>query len=292
MRRTAVDHLGRPDHHSDRAAGLGGHCVLRDVTAVASTGYLASTSTDVGPQNATSQVDARPASHSRLPRQPPPERSPPPSPPRRARRRVVHSVACTNLGMTNNCVTQSSNTSGTQITGLMAGTPYYVTITANPPPATYLQRPMWGVRPRRRFSFDAHQRLPVRGHHRGIIDSHVLGAIKRPWWSGVHVTGLYQLRYVGGLRWPGVSCDRWPDHRPHGWHAVLRHGDGDCVKRLSGLSGVRRRRSDYVDRSTHASDQRLPGLRHGLGLDQGDLQRSSKPRAVRPTRHTPAPTPA
>jgi hypothetical protein len=41
--------------------------------------------------------------------------------------------ACTNSGMTTGCVTQNSYTSGAQLTGLTAGTNYYVTITANPP---------------------------------------------------------------------------------------------------------------------------------------------------------------
>ena len=40
-------------------------------------------------------------------------------------------TACTNAGMTTGCVTQSSYASGAQLTGLTAGTSYWVTITAN-----------------------------------------------------------------------------------------------------------------------------------------------------------------
>ena len=40
-------------------------------------------------------------------------------------------TACTNVGMTTGCVTQSAFTSGSQITGLSAGTNYYATVTAN-----------------------------------------------------------------------------------------------------------------------------------------------------------------
>jgi predicted secreted protein len=41
--------------------------------------------------------------------------------------------ACTNAGMTSGCVTQTGYTSGAQITGLTPGSGYYVQITANPP---------------------------------------------------------------------------------------------------------------------------------------------------------------
>ena len=40
-------------------------------------------------------------------------------------------IACTNSGMTTGCVTSASFTSGAQVTGLSAGTSYYVTVTAN-----------------------------------------------------------------------------------------------------------------------------------------------------------------
>jgi len=103
------------------------------VTAVASTGYLASTSPYVGPQHATSQVNAPtnltvassttttgaitatftgssgvgPSSYT--------------------------ATACTDSGMSVGCTTHTGYTSGAQITGLTSGTNYYVTITANPP---------------------------------------------------------------------------------------------------------------------------------------------------------------
>jgi trimeric autotransporter adhesin len=113
--------------------GSAGTAYYVTITAVASPGYLASTSTEVGPQGATSQVNAptvvttasstttagaitatftastgvAPSSYS--------------------------ATACTNVGMTTGCVTQNGYTSGSQFTGLVAGTSYYVTITANPP---------------------------------------------------------------------------------------------------------------------------------------------------------------
>ena len=103
------------------------------ITAVASTGYLVSTSTEVGPHNDTSQVNAptnvttaastttagainiaftastgtAPSSYS--------------------------ATACTDSAMSTNCIGPSAITSGGQITGLTAGTSYYITVTANPP---------------------------------------------------------------------------------------------------------------------------------------------------------------
>ncbi|HUD69351.1 MAG TPA: hypothetical protein VMQ40_03835, partial [Acidimicrobiales bacterium] len=46
-------------------------------------------------------------------------------------------IACTNAGMTTGCVTKTSYTSGAQLTGLTAGTGYYVTITAVSASAAY-----------------------------------------------------------------------------------------------------------------------------------------------------------
>jgi hypothetical protein len=103
------------------------------VTAVASTGYLASTSIVAGQQAATSQVNAPTgvtvasstttagaitatftASSGTAPSS-------------------YTALACTDPGMSAYCVGPTSITSGSQITGLVSGTPYYVTITANPP---------------------------------------------------------------------------------------------------------------------------------------------------------------
>ncbi|MGB8178612.1 MAG: hypothetical protein WCF63_00405, partial [Acidimicrobiales bacterium] len=42
-------------------------------------------------------------------------------------------VACTNTQMSNGCVTDTGYVSGTQFTGLVSGTNYYVQITANGP---------------------------------------------------------------------------------------------------------------------------------------------------------------
>jgi hypothetical protein len=108
------------------------------ITATASTGYLASTSTVSSSQNATSQVNAptgftaasstttsgavtaiytnstgtAPASYT--------------------------AKACTNTSMTTGCVSVTSYTSGSQITGLTAGTNYYLTITAVAPSSAYV----------------------------------------------------------------------------------------------------------------------------------------------------------
>ncbi len=108
------------------------------VTATASTGYLASTSTVAAPQADTSQVypptgfstasstttagaitatftastGVAPASYT--------------------------AIACTGSGMTGTCTSPAAITTGGQITGLTAGTNYYVTITAVPPSSAYV----------------------------------------------------------------------------------------------------------------------------------------------------------
>ncbi|HEV3213450.1 MAG TPA: hypothetical protein VGZ03_08665 [Acidimicrobiales bacterium] len=116
------------------AQGAAGTSYYVTVTAAASSGYLVSAASSVaGPQAATSQLNAptglatapstttagaitatftastgvAPASYT--------------------------AIACTNPGMTTGCVTKTSYVSGAQLTGLTAGTNYYVTITAVPP---------------------------------------------------------------------------------------------------------------------------------------------------------------
>jgi hypothetical protein len=121
------------------AAGSAGTSYWVTATAQASAGYLASgTSAVAGPQAATSQLNAptgltttssattagaitaaftastgtAPASYT--------------------------ASICTNAGMTIGCTTQANYTSGALLTGLTAGTSYYVTITANPSSSAYL----------------------------------------------------------------------------------------------------------------------------------------------------------
>jgi hypothetical protein len=117
------------------------------VTAVASTGYLASTSIVAGQQAATSQVNAPTgvtvasstttagaitatftASSGTAPSS-------------------YTALACTDPGMAANCVGPTSITSGSQITGLVSGTPYYVTVTANPPTGYVAATPTAAVGP-------------------------------------------------------------------------------------------------------------------------------------------------
>jgi trimeric autotransporter adhesin len=103
------------------------------VTANASTGYLASTTSFAGPQNATSQVDA-PTSVTVTPSTttagaftvtfPNSGGTPPTS---------YSASACTSSNMSSGCNTPQAIVSGGQITGLTAGTAYYVGIVANPP---------------------------------------------------------------------------------------------------------------------------------------------------------------
>ena len=122
VRRTAVDHLGRPDHRSDRTAGLGGHRLLRDRHGRRLDRLPRyRTSTDVGPQNATSQVNAptgvTPASSTTtagaITATFTASTGTAPS--------SYTATACTNAGMSTGCVTQTGYTSGAQITGLTAG---------------------------------------------------------------------------------------------------------------------------------------------------------------------------
>jgi type II secretory pathway pseudopilin PulG len=113
--------------------GNAGTAYYVTITASASTGYLASTSTDAGPQNATSQVDA------------PTITNVSPSTTTAGALTVTFTAssgtapssysayACTGPGMTGTCVGPETITSGGQIIGLTAGTGYYVALTANPP---------------------------------------------------------------------------------------------------------------------------------------------------------------
>ena len=104
------------------------------ITASASTGYLLSLSADVGPQNATSQVN------------PPTNVVVTPSSSTSGALNVTFSastgtapssyssLACTDAAMSQNCLGPTTIASGGgQITGLTSGTGYYVVITANPP---------------------------------------------------------------------------------------------------------------------------------------------------------------
>jgi hypothetical protein len=103
------------------------------VTAVASTGYLASTSIVAGPQAATSQVNAptgvtvvssTTTAGAITATFTAPSGTAPSS---------YTALACTDPGMSAYCTTQPGYVSGAQITGLTGGMNYYVTITANPP---------------------------------------------------------------------------------------------------------------------------------------------------------------
>ncbi len=103
------------------------------ITASASSGYLASTSTVAGPQPDTSQVKA-PTSVALTP-----------STTTAGALNVTFTnstgiapasysaYACTNANMTSGCISPETIASGGQITGLTQGTPYYVGIVANPP---------------------------------------------------------------------------------------------------------------------------------------------------------------
>jgi hypothetical protein len=114
-------------------AGSPGTAYYVTITATASTGYLASTSTDVGPQNATSQVTA------------PTNVTVTPSTTTAGALTVTFTnssgtapssysaYACTSANMTSGCVGPQTIVSGGQITGLSSGTGYYVGIVANPP---------------------------------------------------------------------------------------------------------------------------------------------------------------
>src|ERR1019366_2224883 len=101
------------------------------ITAVASSGYLAATSTAGGPGMATIQL-ATPAITAVTP-----------SATTAGQLSITFTgssnapggqaytaTVCTNAGMTTGCVTQTNYTSGAQVTGLVAGTSYYATITA------------------------------------------------------------------------------------------------------------------------------------------------------------------
>ena len=107
------------------------------ITASASTGYLVSTSSVAGPHAATSQLN------------PPTNLTVSPSTTTAGALTASFTAStgtapssytalvCTTASMTGTCSTFNSYTSGAQLTGLVAGTNYYVTVTANPP-AGYL----------------------------------------------------------------------------------------------------------------------------------------------------------
>ena len=101
------------------------------ITAAASSGYLASTSSAFGPTLATVQLTT------------PTINSVTPSTTTAGAVTISYTgsanapggqlytaIACTNAAMTTGCVTQTSYASGAQLTGLTAGTGYYVTLTA------------------------------------------------------------------------------------------------------------------------------------------------------------------
>jgi type II secretory pathway pseudopilin PulG len=108
------------------------------VTANASSGYLASTSTYAGPQNATSQVNA------------PTGLTTAPSTTNAGDITATFTnstgtapssytaTVCTNPAMSTGCVTNTSYISGSQIGSLTPGTPYYVTITAVAPNTAFV----------------------------------------------------------------------------------------------------------------------------------------------------------
>ena len=109
------------------------------VTATASSGYLVSPASAVtGPHADTSQLNAPTAVAAVTPGNP------------KGRLQVnftassgiapasYTATACTNVGMTIGCVSQTNFTSGSLITGLSTGTGYFVTVTAVPPSTAYL----------------------------------------------------------------------------------------------------------------------------------------------------------
>jgi hypothetical protein len=114
--------------------GSPGTAYYLTVTASASSGYLASApSATAGPQGATSQVNPPTAlvaassttTAGALTATFTASAGTAPS--------SYTAMACTNAAMTTGCVSQASYTSGAQLTGLNAGTNYYVVVTANPP---------------------------------------------------------------------------------------------------------------------------------------------------------------
>ncbi len=118
--------------------GSAGTAYYVTVTANASTGYLAATSSVAGPQNATSQLNA------------PGSVAVTPSATTAGAVVVTFSastgtapgsytaIACTNTNMTTGCVTVTNFASANQISGLVAGTKYYVTVTAVTPSTAYV----------------------------------------------------------------------------------------------------------------------------------------------------------
>jgi hypothetical protein len=120
------------------ALGSAGTSYFVTVSADPSTGYLSGTSSVAGSQAATSQLNAPTVS------------AVSPSTTTAGALTITFSAgagtapasytakACTNVGMTTGCVTQAGYTSGAQLTGLTAGTTYYVTVTAVPSSGAYL----------------------------------------------------------------------------------------------------------------------------------------------------------
>ena len=132
MRHERELHVRVEPHRPRLRTGLGGDQLLGDRHRQRPSAYLAATSTVAGPQDATSQLAApgtptvasstttagavtatfasstgvAPASYS--------------------------AKACTNAAMTTGCVTLAGYTSGAQLTGLVAGTTYFVQVTAVP----------------------------------------------------------------------------------------------------------------------------------------------------------------
>ena len=214
--------------------GSAGTAYYVTITANASTGYLAATSGDVGPQNATSQVNAATtvnaqsstttagsifitftASSGTAPSS-------------------YSAVVCTNAAMTTLCNTTNGYTSGTAITGLTPGTTYYAEIIANPP-AGYVSATSAVDSGVATIQLNAPTSVSLSaGTTSGSLTVTFSAPSNAAGGPDVLGGGLHQLGYDVELRDPGVYHFGWSVHVTHGRYQLLRDGNRERLDRVPG----------------------------------------------------------
>ena len=110
-------------------------------------------------------------------------------------------TACTDVAMTTACVTHAGYASGSQFTGLVAGTSYYVTITANAS-SGYLAATSASSGPTAAtVQLSAPTAVVPRLRHRGRVDQgHLHGLVQRPGRAGLHGEGVHERVDDDGVR--------------------------------------------------------------------------------------------
>ena len=145
-------------------------------------------------------------------------------------------TACTNAAMTAGCVSQAGYTSGAQLTGLVQGTKYYVTITAVSSSAAYAASTSAVSNPSVlatvQLATPTITSVSPSTTNAGQLTISYTGLVERPGRPDVLGDGLHELVHDDRLRHPGELHVRRAAHRPHGRHLLLRHHHRHRLGRL------------------------------------------------------------